>query len=840
MNGDTFMGLVNNAALLLALAVLYDTIPFQKTKQQRAWELFTGLLIGLIGIAVMLTPLRFTDGVIFDARSVLLSLTGYFFGPIPTVVAVLLTSALRLMQGGAGAFVGTAAIFISAGLGLLSRRWIGAHGARPRWFEFYALGLVVHIAMLGLMLLLPRETAVIALTNIALPVMLIYPIVTIALGLLLSRQNQRNQWELELRQERDLLSRISETSLDAILLTSPADGSVQAANPAACRMFGRSEQEIIQGQPNELIDTADPRLAEALAERDRTGRFIGELTFFRRDGEKFFGEVASVLFTDQKGHERANMIIRDITERKRAEEARRQSEEKYRLLVENQTDLVVKVDQEGRFQFVSPSYCRLFGKTEAELLGKTFMPLVHEADRALTAKAMEKLHEPPYTTYLEQRAMTVNGWRWLGWADTALRDAAGNITAIIGVGRDITEQKQVELQLQQQERLAAVGQLAAGIAHDFNNILAVITLYTSLMEQENDLSEQNQKRLRVIEEQAWHASHLVEQILDFSRQSILQRRHLDLLPFLKEQVKLFGRILPENITVTLHVGQTDPYVVNADPTRLQQMLTNLALNARDAMPDGGELRLDLRKSRSEQANLPDMASAEWISLNVTDTGTGILPEALPHVFEPFFSTKEPGKGSGLGLAQVHGIVGQHGGHISVETKVGEGTSFKMYLPAVLLSAIEAPRSGDNNPLPGQGELILLVEDGAALRRALQEILEMLDYRVLEATNGQEALALMGEQGEEIALVLSDVVMPVMGGKALVRAMRERGWQTPVILLTGHTIEKQGQSLPRPGPTAWLTKPPDLAQLAETIQSSLRIKQMKPSLDVARRTLAAND
>lgn len=824
MNSDTFMGLVNNAALLLALAVLYDTLPFQKTKQQRAWELFTGLLIGLIGITVMLTPLRFTEGVVFDTRSVLLSLTGYFFGPLPTLVAVLLTSALRLMQGGAGALVGTAVILTSAGLGLLSRRWIGAHGERPRWYEFYALGLVVHIAMLAWMLLLPWETAVVVLTNISLPVMLIYPIVTIALGLLLSRQNQRNQWELELRQERDLLSRISETSLDAILLTIPADGSIQAANPAACRMFGRSEQEIIEGGRNGLIDTADPRLAAALDERAHTGRFIGELTFLRRGGERFLGEVASALFTDHRGQQRASMIVRDITERKRAEEALRQSEEKYRLLVDNQTDLIVKVDQEGRFQFVSPSYCKLFGKTEAELLGETFMPLVHEADREPTAKAMEKLYEPPYTSYLEQRAMTVHGWRWLGWLDTALRDAEGQITSIIGVGRDITEQKQVELQLQQQERLAAVGQLAAGIAHDFNNILAAITLYTSLMKKENDLSEQNKRRLSVINKQAWHASHLVQQILDFSRQSVLERHHLDLLPLLKEQVKLFSRTLPENITVALNVEETGPYIVNADPTRLQQMLTNLALNARDAMPDGGELRLDLRKGANEQADLPDMASAEWICLSVTDTGTGILPEVVPHIFEPFFTTKEPGKGSGLGLAQVHGIVGQHGGHIHVETEVGQGTVFKIYLPAVLLPAIESPTPGGINPLQGQGELVLLVEDGAVLRGALHEILEILNYRVLEARNGQEALALMGEQGEEICLVLSDVVMPEMGGKALVQAMREQGWQTPVILLTGHTIEKQGNSLPLPGLTVWLTKPPNLEQLAETIQASLRTRR----------------
>jgi two-component system, cell cycle sensor histidine kinase and response regulator CckA len=344
------------------------------------------------------------------------------------------------------------------------------------------------------------------------------------------------------------------------------------------------------------------------------------------------------------------------------------------------------------------------------------------------------------------------------------------------------------------------------------------------MKKENDLSQQNKRRLSVINKQAWHASHLVQQILDFSRQSVLERHHLDLLPLLKEQVKLFSRTLPENITVALNVEEAESYIVNADPTRLQQMLTNLALNARDAMPDGGKLRLDLRKSANEQADLPDMASAEWLSLSVTDTGTGILPEALPYIFEPFFTTKEPGKGSGLGLAQVHGIVGQHGGHIHVETEVGQGTVFKIYLPAVLLPAIESPTPVGINPVQGQGELVLLVEDGAVLRRALHEILEILNYRVLEASNGQEALALMAEQGEQIALVLSDVVMPEMGGKALVQAMREQGWQTPVILLTGHTIEKQGQPLPLPGLTVWLTKPPNLEQLAETIQASLRTRR----------------
>lgn len=450
------------------------------------------------------------------------------------------------------------------------------------------------------------------------------------------------------------------------------------------------------------------------------------------------------------------------------------------------------------------------------------MPLVHEEDQATTAKAIESLDQPPHTAYVEQRALTVDGWRWLGWLDTALLDEDGAITSIIGVGRDITERKQVEAQLQQQERLAAVGQLAAGIAHDFNNILAVITLYTVMLEQGEDLSKRSRERVAVINQQAWHASRLIEQILDFSRRAMLERRPLDMLPLLKEQVQLLKRTLPENIGIILRCEQ-EKYVVNADPTRIQQMLTNLAVNARDAMPGGGTLLIDLKYLTvpPDQLPLPGMTAGEWIKLTVSDSGSGIAPDLLPHIFEPFFTTKEPGKGSGLGLAQVYGIVGQHGGHIGLNTEMGVGTTFSIYLPAFALPPTETPPPNIASLPRGMGELILVVEDGAPLRLALKETLESLDYRVLEAANGAEALALMAAQGETVALVLSDVVMPETGGVELLNTLRREGWQTPVILLTGHVVNQERANAPEQEGTAWLTKPPSLEQLAQTIATLLQ-------------------
>jgi two-component system cell cycle sensor histidine kinase/response regulator CckA len=394
------------------------------------------------------------------------------------------------------------------------------------------------------------------------------------------------------------------------------------------------------------------------------------------------------------------------------------------------------------------------------------------------------------------------------------------------VVRDVTQQREVEQRIQQQERLVAVGQLAAGIAHDFNNIMATIVLYAQMAARSEGISTRDRERMEMIDEQAKHATRLVQQILDFSRRAVLERRPLDLLLLLKEQARLLKRTLPESIEIELDYGHND-YTVNADPTRMQQMMTNLAVNARDAMPEGGRLRFGLERMRIEQSEappLPEMTAGEWVRMTVSDTGSGIRSDDLPHIFEPFFTTKEPGRGSGLGLAQVHGIVGAHEGHIDVASQVGQGATFTIYLPALPLHPPEVLTDVSLQALPaltkGEGEIILVVEDSASARRAVVESLELLGYQVLEVANGQEALTVLEEHGEEIALVLSDVVMPGMGGVALLHALRERGSTVPVVMLTGHAMQREMEDLQEQGMLEWLSKPPRLEELAEVIARAL--------------------
>ncbi len=388
--------------------------------------------------------------------------------------------------------------------------------------------------------------------------------------------------------------------------------------------------------------------------------------------------------------------------------------------------------------------------------------------------------------------------------------------------RDVTQQLEVERRLQQQERLASVGQLAAGIAHDFNNITAVIALYARMGLQTADIPATMRERLEIIDEQVWRANELIQQILDFSRHAALERCPMDLCIFLKEQVKLLERTLPESIEIDLMYSRNE-YIVNADPTRLQQVIMNLAVNARDAMPKGGQLHIGLdgiRVPNRKRAPLPEMEAGDWVCVTVTDTGTGIPPDALPHIFEPFFTTKSTG-GTGLGLAQVWGIVKQHDGHIDVSTIMGKGTTFKFYIPALQISRPETLARETKPLIQGQGETILVVEDAHPTRAAIVAGLEMLNYRVLAAANGREALSIFERHAEEIALVLSDRVMPEMGGIALLHTLREKGWTGKAIILTGHLVYEKEKWNPQPeNEVGWLQKPVSLEELSETLARAL--------------------
>jgi signal transduction histidine kinase len=384
---------------------------------------------------------------------------------------------------------------------------------------------------------------------------------------------------------------------------------------------------------------------------------------------------------------------------------------------------------------------------------------------------------------------------------------------------DTTIEKQVQRQLRQQERLAAVGQLAGGIAHDFNNILAAIILYAQMPLSSPDLAPRTEYALQTILEESHRAADLVQQILDFSRSAMMETKPVSLATLVRETTALLRRTIPENIRLVMGVA-SHPCVVQADPTRIHQALMNLALNAKDAMPEGGKLRIQVeRVVVDEGEGLPDMPAGAYARLSVADTGTGLSPEAQEHLFEPFFTTKEVGQGTGLGLAQVHGIVKQHQGFIDVETAAGEGTTFAIFLP--LVEDEEGDQGAEEEreiPPQDRSETILVVEDAERLRGAIQAGLDALGYRVLAAANGREALEILSE--EEVDVVLTDVVMPEMGGKALLDRLRAAEPALKVIAMTGHVVEKDVEKLQGAGFEAALPKPFSVEELERAVRAVL--------------------
>jgi len=359
-------------------------------------------------------------------------------------------------------------------------------------------------------------------------------------------------------------------------------------------------------------------------------------------------------------------------------------------------------------------------------------------------------------------------------------------------------------------------------------------LYTQLLLKTTTLTPKARDRLETVNLQAKQAGDLIQQILDFSRRAVLERQLLNLAPLMKEQVKVLQRTLPENIQLEL-VHDDGSYCVHADATRVQQIIMNLVLNARDAMPTGGQLTIQLDRLEIDSGlrdTIPELAhsrelpaddiseSGEWVRITVRDDGQGIPSEALPHIFEPFFTTKAPGKGTGLGLSQVYGIVRQHKGHIVVESKVGEGTTFTIYLPS--LPAGEGDRQLlEMRDLPqGAGETILVVEDNPLTREAVVDCLESLNYQVLEAQNGQEALQILDQREKEIALIVTDLVMPIMGGLALLRALRQRQSAIQIVVMTGHPMESYIKEIERDNFADWLQKPMNLDEMAIVVYRAL--------------------
>ena len=646
---------------------------------------------------------------------------------------------------------------------------------------------------------------------------------------------ERKQAEEALRESELRYRTTLDSMADAIHLVGP-DLRLTLINPTYKQIFrglvsdttdiiGRTVFEAFPSMPDEIR----ARVRDEYDRVFRTGEtLVTEESTMLGDREVII-ETRKIPIFEQGRVAQVVTVMRDVTERN---QARREIETRRSYLesvLACAPDAIVTLDYQHNILEWNQGAERLFGYTWQEVVGRNIDDLitgpdtnVFEGATGWTQLALAGKNVPPTETFLYRKDGSLANVITSGSPILI----GGKVSGVIAVYTDITERKRIEEQLRQQERLAAVGQLASGIAHDFNNILTIIMLYAQIAvgKSEGNLPPSAAQAFEIIIDESHKASQLVQQILDFSRHAMLNVQWLDLGTVTEEVIDVLQRMIPEDIHLTLEVElgeQAAPLVVQADSIRMQQVLVNLVTNARDAMPEGGDLRFGLSRvtlKPGEAVPVAEMSPGEWVCLAVSDTGTGMAEEVRSRIFEPFFTTKPVGEGTGLGLAQVYGIVRQHGGYIGVETEVGKGTTFHIYLPASAAGEEIAEEQGTALP-QGQGETILLVEDKKKLRKTGQEILESLGYRVLTGANGREALETYRSAGE-VDLVIADLVMPEMGGKELMRALREMQPTLKGLAITGYIVEEEVQELKKVGFLDTVYKPFKMDTLARMVRRAL--------------------
>jgi PAS domain S-box-containing protein len=548
---------------------------------------------------------------------------------------------------------------------------------------------------------------------------------------------------------------------------------------------------------------------------------IDEEVFWRKDGTSFPVDYTSTPIRDKSGRLLGALVtFRDITRRKQSENALRDSERRYRSLVEAARDVIVTLSAEGRITSLNPAFEAVTGWSRDEWLGQSFEPLVHPQDLPMVLQMFQQTLIGKLNPAYEARIRSRSDKYLVGEITATPQIEAGRVVGALAFVRDVTRRKELEEQLAQTQRMELIGRFAGGIAHDFNNLLTAIIGFSELVM--SDLSPDSALRpdLEEIKKTGERASALTKQLLAFSRKQVLQPRLLYLNDVVQKMLGLLQGSEAENIALTTRLSAVLGWI-KIDPVQIEQVILNLVVNARDAMPEGGTITLVTDNVNLDGAHAQEHIGARpgaYVMLQVIDTGLGIDAYIRPHIFEPFFTTKK-GKGTGLGLATVLGIVQQSGGHITVSSERGKGSTFSVYFPRVNEAVAPVkPRPAFTEVLEGT-ETILLVDEEKAIRELARRTLKTKGYAVLEASNGLHALAIC-DRNDSIDLVITELVMPDMNGLQLADRLKAMRPEKKVLYMSGYIDSSVAEDGILGENAAFLSKPFTALDLARKVREVL--------------------
>jgi PAS domain S-box-containing protein len=615
-----------------------------------------------------------------------------------------------------------------------------------------------------------------------------------------------------------------ENALDIITVLDP-DGRVRYGSPSFERTLGYPQSALTGANAFDLVHPEDgPRVREMLETGTRhpgaTQHF--EFRLRHRNGTWRVFESIGKRFEAESSVNGYVLNSRDITERKRAEEQLRQVNDTLRAVIEASPLAIYVLDPDGRVRTWNPAAEEMFGFRAHEVLNRRLAVVFAEDEHTFQRRLREAVNGH-LATGVEQRARRKDGAPLdISIWNSLLKDESGAVTGIVEAVADNTERKRLEEQFRQAQKMEAVGRLAGGVAHDFNNLLTVITGYCAMLLDQLTTNDPMAADMQQILKAAERATALTRQLLAFSRRQVVQPKIVELSALVHDMQPMLRRLLGEHIELAIRTDP-DPTKVRVDPGHLEQVIVNLSVNGRDAMPNGGTLTIGTRtvELQDESAqHVITLRPGEYVLLEISDNGTGMDEQTLSHLFEPFFTTKEKGRGTGLGLSTSYGIVKQNHGEILVRSAPGAGSTFTIYLPLVR-GAIEAPAGREGSLASYTGsETILVAEDEDDVRTVILDMLRKQGYSVLSAPNGPAALEAAANASDDIDLLITDIVMPKMSGGELARLLRADRPRLKVLFVSGYTEGAIGRSSDLEPGTAFLHKPFTPEDLARHVRELL--------------------